>query len=191
MILFIYTYIHLFLAIFTTVILVRWHLSTSLPYVNVTGPCTDVFRIRFSSGFAFPHFRTHWNVHQKNSPLCVPWGGWMSEEPIEKLKSFSPFQERLLLSFWERAMHELLLNSTTVSAFVKLDPVSTRTPLFPRLVPFPRREIFTPSSCREILHRAEGWPRRIVVCICILSEIVRVKKVSQHLRRCTAGVSIS
>lgn len=101
----------------------------------------------------------------------------------------------LSLSLSKRAMHELLLNSTTVSAFVKLDPVTTRMPLS-SLVPSPRREkCGYDEKCRYLpllarnLSRAEGWPRRIVIrpscAFAFLSKIVRVKKVSRHSGGCT------
>jgi len=69
-----------------------------------------------------------------------------------KIKIVLPFKKTpLFFSLWERAMHELLLNSTTVSAFVKLDPVSTRTPLS-STCPFSASWNIHPFSCREIFH---------------------------------------
>lgn len=95
-------------------------------------------------------------IPKEFTPMRTMDGGWMPKEPIEKLKSFS-FQEASLsfsLSLSKRAMHELLLNSTTVSAFVNLDPVTTRMPFSSilSLLRVMKNADTHPFSCWEIFH---------------------------------------
>jgi len=161
-----------------------WRLSTSLPYVNVTGPYTGIPRARFSYGFV----PTLSDVLKRTPEEFTPMRTTKrvdAEKAHRKIRT-SSFQEvfpshlfSLFLSPLKHAMHERPLNGIIVSAFPKLDPVATGMSLsstcplsFLKNTPFVHEKSFTrqgmtapncrPSYeylhlCREVVRAKKSW----------------------------------
>ena len=90
----------------------------------------------------------------------------------------------------KRAKHERPLNGTTVSAFLKLDPVTTRMSLFLDL--FPSSWKIPPLLCQEFVHALrDDYVESSVVCICIFVLGHLCKEVSWNFGRMHAGVPVS
>lgn len=184
-------YVQLLLAISSLFLIRRWCgiFSTSLSYVNVTGPRTGVPQVRFSSGFV---------------PTLLDALKCTSEE-------FTPMRttKRVDVKGAHRKIRTVLLSgSLSLSFSLSAEACKARAafewyyrfrvsqtwPCYNRDVPLsttcsPRREKYPPLSCREFVHALrDDHVESSIVHICILSEVVCVKKspgISEDARRCS------